>query len=191
MLIKSHRFEGTHRSRAIERRFIPSVELPNGRYERCTHVIVDVLTTNMEQRIREVVVGHLETVVEDPKRSTITLRNTRETTARTRVGLKHDEWQPSLLSKPGGFAVVPHEFDHGLVSQEGVEVLLRIVVSTDTESCETIVVRVPSKPKQVRTSQRIGKYTKPPHLSTVRANRRSLKWSMKPVSHTSSGVHSG
>ena len=106
----------------------------------------------MEQSIREVVVGHLETVVEDPKRSSITLGDTRETTARTRVRLKHDERQSSLLSQPGGLSIIPHKLDHGLVSQEGVEVLLRIVVSTDTESGETIVVGIPAMPKGVRTS---------------------------------------
>jgi hypothetical protein len=62
-----------------------------------------------------------------------------------------------------------------LVSQEGVEVLLGIVVPTDTESRETIVVRVPGVPKAVRTLQPVVKDTKSPHLSTVRANRRSLK----------------
>lgn len=107
----------------------------------------------MQQRIREVVVGHLEPIVEDPEGSTITLRDTRETTARTSVRLEHDKRQTGRLSEPSGLSIVPHKFNNGLMGQEGMEVLLRIVVSTNTEGGETIVVGVPViRQRVVRTA---------------------------------------
>ena len=113
-----------------------------------THVIVNILPTNVQQRIRKVAMGHLEAIVQNPKRSSIALRNSRETTARRRVRLEHDERQRHLLCDSSRVQVRREKFDASLVGQEHGEVLLGVLVRADTELRETIVIGVPKSSEE-------------------------------------------
>ena len=62
-----------------------------------THIVVDVLATNVEQSVREVAIRHLQAVVQRPERCTETRTDPGETTAGRRVRLEHDEGLPGLL----------------------------------------------------------------------------------------------
>lgn len=45
-----------------------------------THIIVDILTTNVEQSVTEVAVNHLQAIIEAPQRSGEGVTDTGETT---------------------------------------------------------------------------------------------------------------
>jgi len=98
----------------------------------------------VHQGIREVAVSHPEAIIEDPKRGTIALRDTRETSARGRVGFEHDEWNTLRLGHEGRGEVGSEEIDDEcLVVEEIGERCLRINESTDAELGSTVVRRVP------------------------------------------------
>ena len=64
-----------------------------------THIVVNVLTTNVEQSMAEVAVNHLQTVVEAPQGSSEGVTDTGETTTRSRVRFEHDERLLVLLGQ--------------------------------------------------------------------------------------------
>ena len=64
-----------------------------------THIVVNVLTTNVEQSMAEVAVNHLQAVIEAPQRSGEGVTDTGETTTRSRVRFKHDERLLVLLGQ--------------------------------------------------------------------------------------------
>ena len=72
-----------------------------------THVIVHVLTTDVQKRMREVGRGHRQAVVKGPQRRSETSTDTGEATARRRVSLEHDERLAGLLSNLRGVDVLP------------------------------------------------------------------------------------
>ena len=64
-----------------------------------THIVVNVLTTNVEQSMAEVTINHLQTVVEAPQGSGEGVTDTGETTTRSRVRFEHDERLLVLLGQ--------------------------------------------------------------------------------------------
>ena len=64
-----------------------------------THIVVNVLTTNVEQSMTEVAVNHLQAIIQAPQGSGEGVTDTGETTTRSRVRFKHDERLLVLLGQ--------------------------------------------------------------------------------------------
>ena len=64
-----------------------------------THIVVNVLTTNVEQSMAKVAIDHLQTVVEAPQGSGEGVTDTGETTTRGRVRFEHDKRLLVLLGQ--------------------------------------------------------------------------------------------
>lgn len=99
----------------------------------------------MYQRIREVRVRHLESIIHSPKRSTETVRDTGETTTRGSVRFEHDKRFTSLLCDGGRVEIGLDEVDASVMRKVVREVFLRVLVCASTELSVTIVIWVTKK----------------------------------------------
>ena len=80
----------------------------NGRHAlaKITHVVVHILSTNVDKRVRQVAVHHLEAVVQCPEGDAKHVTDALETTAGGRVRLKHDERLSDLLCQSSVHQVI-------------------------------------------------------------------------------------
>ena len=86
----AHRF-GHDEGRVVDRPYGPLAE--GGLVGRWwgKRIVVCVLSTNVEERGREIAERHCERPVEPPKRGTKRIRNSWEAGTRGGIGLEHDE----------------------------------------------------------------------------------------------------
>lgn len=79
---------------------------------RNAYVVENILPTNMQQSIGKICIGHLESIIRGPEGRPIRVTHPREPTARSRVGLEHDERFASLLHEIARVNVRGDEIGH-------------------------------------------------------------------------------
>ena len=99
----------------------------------------------MEHRVREIGIGHLESIVHRPQRCPIGITDTKKPTTRRCVGFEHEKRLSSCSRKVGGIDVGLDKLDDSLpmfqISRENV---LRFhSISDVAKSSNTIVIGVP------------------------------------------------
>jgi hypothetical protein len=108
-----------------------------------TYIIINVLATNMHQRMGEVCIRHLESIIHRPQCGAIGITDSRETSTRRRVRLEHDERLPRTLSKIRRVYIRLNKI-HGRsmrkIAREDVLGILNWLAGV--ELCRTIIVRV-------------------------------------------------
>ena len=110
-----------------------------------THIVVDVLATNVEQSVREVAIRHLQAVVQRPERCTETRTDPGETTAGRRVRLEHDEGLLNLLPDHASVCQLAADTDTGGVLEVERKLSLLVLGITQTRvDGSTIVIGIPA-----------------------------------------------
>ena len=100
------------------RRLVP---LTNKLNPRLTHIIINILSSNMQKRPTKIAITHLQSIIQTPKGGSKTITNTREPTATCGVGLEHQK--RLVVCKGGG----------GSAEEGGDEILAGSVVKVFRE----------------------------------------------------------
>lgn len=163
--------------------------LPPKSRMRHTHVVEDILSTNVEQSTREIGICHLHRVVQGPESSTERVAYAREAPTRSGIGFEHQHPFPFRLGKRRRVEVRLNNRSSRRVSKKTGEQQLRVLRCADPELREAVVCRIAktgiiSARATFRNEQIIT------HCSTARYARLFEKVSTKPVSQIISGVQS-
>lgn len=115
------------------------------RRERAYGVVINALSTGVEQRAGEVRVGHRHRIIECPQRGSEAVRNTTEPTARRRIRLQYTTPSPTQVSHPAFFVWWRRreggahlEHDEGLAGSHG-DVVRRVEVRRDDRLARRMV----------------------------------------------------
>jgi len=108
-----------------------------------THVVIHILTTNMEEGRIKADRSKSHRIVRSPQRRSVYVTDTRESTTTSSVGFKHDEWSVVLSCTIRRVPVLLYEFNDSCMRQPPPEVLLRDNDSTAVvEGDSAIIIEV-------------------------------------------------
>jgi len=107
-----------------------------------THVIINVLSSNVKESAREVRSCHSKAIVYGPQCRAEAIRNSRESTACCSVRLEHDKWFPKGSSTVASIAVLGDQVEASVMVEERRERFLRVHIRANTEPSEAIVARI-------------------------------------------------
>jgi len=91
-----------------------------------TDIVINILATNVHQRMGKVCIGHLEPVIHRPQRCAIGITDSREASTRCRVCLEHDERLSRTLGKSGRIYIGMNQINSRSMSKIAREDFLRV-----------------------------------------------------------------